>query len=68
MSEFHVEDMTCKHCEASITKAIQQLDSAAIVQVDLPRHIVRVDSSQSNTAIEEAIRDAGFTPQLQGSE
>lgn len=64
MPRFQVEDMTCKHCEASISKAIQEVDAQANVMVDLAAHSVTINSTQSNAALEAAIRDAGFTPVL----
>jgi len=63
MIQFKVEDMTCGGCAASITRAIKAVDGAALVEVDLPRHLVRVEPGSSSAGqIEGAIRDAGFTP------
>ena len=63
MIAFEVQDMSCGHCVASITKAVQALDAQAQVQIDLPRHLVQVQADHSDAAqIEAAIRDAGFTP------
>ncbi|ACB34101.1 Heavy metal transport/detoxification protein [Leptothrix cholodnii SP-6] len=63
MIAFEVQDMSCGHCVASITKAVQALDAQAQVQIDLPRHLVQVQAGRSDAAqIEAAIRDAGFTP------
>ena len=62
MLTFQVNDMTCGHCVATITKAVEAVDAAASVQTDLGAHLVRVDSAQPAQAIEAAIRDAGYTP------
>jgi copper chaperone CopZ len=64
MPRFQVEDMTCKHCEASISKAIQEVDAQASITVDLAAHSVTINSTQSDAALEAAIREAGFTPLL----
>lgn len=64
MPQFQVEDMTCKHCEASISKAIQEIDAHAGITVDLVAHSVTINSTLSNAALEVAIREAGFTPVL----
>ncbi len=63
MIAFEVQDMSCGHCVASITKAVQALDAQAQIQIDLPRHLVQVQADRSDAAqIEAAIRDAGYTP------
>ena len=36
-----------KHCEASVTKAVKQLDPQAEVQIDLLKHEARVISGQT---------------------
>jgi copper chaperone CopZ len=65
MIAFEVQDMSCGHCVASITRAVQALDGQgqAQVDVDLARHLVQVQAGQADAArIEAAIREAGFTP------
>jgi copper chaperone len=62
MLEFKVQDMTCGHCVSSITKAVQQADPDAKVEVELERHAVRVSNAADPKRIEEAIRDAGYSP------
>lgn len=62
MIEFHVEDMTCGHCVGTVTKAVKEADPKASVEIDLASHLVRIDGSSEAEAIEEAIRDAGYTP------
>jgi copper chaperone len=62
MIEFAVEDMSCGHCVAAITRAIAALDPAAVVQTDLTRHRVRLESTQPAQALRQAIEGAGFTP------
>jgi copper chaperone len=64
MTRFKVEDMTCGGCAASITRAVQRVDPAAKVEVDLAGHMVDVQSSAADAGkIEATIREAGFTPQ-----
>lgn len=66
MITFRVEDMTCGHCVATVTKAVKALDGAAHVDIDLPAHAVRVESAQPAAAVEAAIREAGYTPVVAG--
>jgi copper chaperone len=66
MLEFKVQDMTCGHCVATITKAVKEVEQQARVEADVQSHIVRVEGASDRLAIEEAIRDAGYTPQALG--
>lgn len=66
MLEFKVEDMTCGHCVATITKAVQGVDRQAAVAADVASHIVRIDAAVDTKLVEQAIRDAGYTPQALG--
>lgn len=63
MHQFHIEDMTCKHCEATVTKVIQALDPQAQITINLSKHEAQVSSSLDRQALLNAISDAGFTPQ-----
>jgi copper chaperone len=63
MISFVINDMTCGHCVASVTKAVHAVDSAAQVQASLADH--RVDISAAPATSEQlrvAIQAAGFTP------
>lgn len=60
MQVFKVEGMTCAHCERSITGAVQAIDAAAQVQVDLSAGEVRVHTSHPVDQVLEAIIDAGY--------
>ena len=52
--------MSCNHCAKAVTKAVQQLDPQAQVQVDLASKKVEVESSQAREAIARAIADEGY--------
>ncbi|MDB5815154.1 MAG: hypothetical protein JWN23_2271 [Rhodocyclales bacterium] len=62
MLEFRVEDMSCAHCVDSITQAVKAADPNAAVEIDLPAHIVRVESELAGEDIVAAITEAGYTP------
>lgn len=62
MLEFTIEDMTCGHCVATITRAVKDAAPEATVDIDLGQHRVRIDDAPDPMRIEEAIRDAGYTP------
>lgn len=62
MHQFQIADMTCKHCESSVTKAVKQVDPSAELKIDLSTHQVQIESTLERVALSKAISDAGFTP------
>ncbi|WEF33425.1 heavy-metal-associated domain-containing protein [Pseudoduganella chitinolytica] len=60
MYELQVENMSCGHCVASVTKAVQAVDGAARVDVDLAGKQVKVASSAPLDAVKAAIAEAGY--------
>jgi copper chaperone len=63
MIAFQVDDMTCGHCVAAVSRAVKDLDANARVDIDLARHRVQVEPATSDAAsLARAIEDAGFTP------
>ena len=60
--EFQIAAMTCGHCVRTVTQAVQQVDPAARVTVDLPAHRVLVDTGKSREAIAAALVEAGYPP------
>jgi copper chaperone len=59
--EFKVQGMTCGHCVKAVTQAIQLLDQAAAVSVELDSGKVVVDSTLARDRIAEAIREEGYS-------
>ena len=66
MIEFRVDDMTCGHCVAAITKAVREVDAKGRVDVDLAGKRVRIDSAHGAAEFTAAIEEAGYTPVLAG--
>ncbi len=60
MIEFQVEGMNCGHCIKAVTQAVQEVDAAASVVVDLAAQQVRVESTAAQSALASAITEAGF--------
>ncbi|AZL70754.1 MULTISPECIES: cation transporter [Pseudomonas] len=60
MQVFNVKGMTCGHCVKAVTRAVQELDSKARVEVDLAGAQVRVESALGVEQILTAIRDEGY--------
>lgn len=63
MLEFEVNDMSCNHCVASITKAITAIKPDATVQTDLDTKRVTVNGDFSQQEIVAALDEIGFTAQ-----
>ena len=62
MIELTLPTMTCGHCVKTVTETVRQLDSAASVDVDLPTHKVRIESSLPQERIAKALADEGYAP------
>lgn len=61
MARFRIPDIHCDGCIRSLTSAVRDLDDQATLQADLTTKLVRVETTASDDAVAEAIRDAGFT-------
>lgn len=57
-----IEGMSCAHCTARVTKALEGLAGVTAVNVDLSQNIatVEADPSVTDAVIIEAIDDAGY--------
>jgi copper chaperone len=62
MVEFKLPDMTCGHCAATVKRTVQALDAAAQVDVDLPTHMVRIETSADEAALRAALTEEGYAP------
>lgn len=62
MIEFTLPTMTCGHCVKTVTAAVQQVDAAAKLQVDLPTHRVRIESTRPAADFEHALAEEGYAP------
>lgn len=60
MYELKVDGMTCGGCAASVTRALQRLDSSAQVAIDLPTKSVKVETTAQLDQVKTAIEDAGY--------
>jgi copper chaperone len=59
--EFKVQGMTCGHCVKAVTQAVQLLDNAAAVSVELESGKVVINSDLPRERLVEAIREEGYT-------
>ena len=56
MQVFNVQGMTCGHCVKAVTRAVQEQDAQAQVEVDLAAKEVRVHSALAPEQLLAAIR------------
>jgi copper chaperone len=59
---FTVNDMTCSHCVGTVRKALEEALPGAEISVDLDTH--RVEFTGDRVKGEDAIREAGYTPEV----
>lgn len=57
---FTVTGMTCGHCEKAVTRALQQVDPQANVQIDRTQNRVQVESTHNRDALGKAIAEEGY--------
>jgi len=58
--QFDVKGMTCGHCERAVVHAVREVDTDAVVKVDLSTGRVDVESEKSRDTIANAIREEGY--------
>ncbi len=60
MIEFTLPHMSCGHCVRTITSAVQRIDPQAKLEVDLPAHKVRIESSEAPSRFAAALAEQGY--------
>lgn len=60
--QFQVNSMTCGGCAGKVTKVIHSIDADAKVTIDIPAHLVQVQTSASQDAVAAALTEAGYPP------
>ncbi len=62
MIELTLPTMTCGHCVRTVTIAVQNVDAAAALRVNLPEHKVQIDSLRPAEEFRAALTEEGFAP------
>ena len=62
MIEMTLPAMTCGHCVRSVTETVQRIDPQATLQIDLPSHLVQIDSAQPAEVFAAALAEEGYAP------
>lgn len=58
--KFHVPDMSCRHCTATIEKAVKASDPAATIRADLPTHTAEIDTALAPDVLGQVLAQAGY--------
>lgn len=64
MSRFSVPDMSCGHCRAAITEALEAVDDGVEIDADMEAREIDVQSTAGNAAILDALAKAGYPAEL----
>ncbi len=62
MTRFHIANMSCGHCKATVEKTVSELDDEAELDFDMETREVEIDSSASKDALISALTAAGYPP------
>jgi copper chaperone len=49
----NVPDISCEHCERTITNTLQPVNGVRTVQVDIPARQVRVDFDEAQVSVDK---------------
>ena len=58
--QFHIENMTCSGCARRVTKAIQSVDKAAVINADPENRKIDVETSATRAEIKMVLAEAGW--------
>lgn len=58
---FHIENMTCGHCERSIRRALSALSPTADIAIDLRARTLDLDGTLSATQVVTTLAEEGYT-------
>lgn len=62
MHEFHLPDMTCRHCASKVSVTLKRVDPLCEIEVDVAQNRVDVKSTEDRETLLEALTDAGYPP------
>ena len=60
MTTFHIPDMSCGHCKATVEKTILALDPAAQIEFELAARRISVESRAEAARVQAALAEAGY--------
>ena len=58
--KFHVPDMSCGHCVATIEKPLKAEDPTATLRIDLKARTAEINTTVSSDALAQLLTAAGY--------
>ena len=55
-----IEGMSCKNCVAHVTEALEELNDATGIEVNLEGKYAVVETNESDDSIKEKVEDMGY--------
>lgn len=65
MITFNIPNLSCGHCVRAVTEAIQEIDPAAVVTVDIAAKTASVDSSADPATLRAKLDAEGYPAGIQ---
>jgi copper chaperone len=62
MIELTLPTMTCGHCVKNVTQVVKRIDVDAKLEIELPEHRVRIESTRPAGEFKKALADEGYAP------
>jgi copper chaperone len=62
MIELTLPTMTCGHCVKTVTQTVQRVDAHAKLEIELPEHRVRIESTHPADEFKRALAGEGYAP------
>lgn len=60
MTKFHIPDMSCGHCKATVEQTIHALDPKAGINFDMEARRIDLDSPIETASVQAALAEAGY--------
>jgi copper chaperone len=60
MTTFHIPDMSCGHCKATVEKTIHTIDPAARIDFDMEARRIKLDGQAETANLQAALAAAGY--------
>ena len=60
MITFHIPDMSCGHCKATVEKTIHALDPTAQIEFDMVARRISIESTTDAARVQAALADVGY--------
>ncbi len=63
-AKMKIEGMSCKHCSATVKKAIESVDGVEEAEIDLDSKTAYIKGDYDEKAVIDAVKTAGYEPQV----